>query len=380
MGAISISVYGPANGFAAYRFPGASPCSEDSLALSSAEASLSVNSSAIKFSRITGLNGSNVVRTAIFRQIFEPNVRRRGHTFGAAIDFHDAIAEPTVCIQVLNALCETIEDICVSDGSFCSATGFNQFAKIEGPSRLGKNFEEVFSALSENTITIPDFRASITPQKGTLFYATGSATSRFDEAKLLEWFIFGIGCSSWSKLLCSSDNEITLGPLIRQIDNPFKLDYESTSAFFNTHQALSEKIKEQTSNIIARDKNITELEARLTHVYRSDEHQRKRTPAFIPGSQSSAANQVEKSLSKKDLEEIRKLFFLSLTEFIDILQKKNYWNENANASNPIDGETNGEDDKQNVKTDSVLFWTLTILISILFCILLVLLLIKHSGV
>lgn len=381
MGAVKISIYGPANGFVAYTIPRGISNHDDSLALSSAEASLSNDSSAMKYSRITGEDGSLMIRAAMFRQVFEPNLRRRGHTYGAAIDFHETITTPAICIEVLDALCETIRELCVSDGTFCGPARFHEFVMIDAPSRLGPNFEKVFSELSRDSIKMPKLETDAPSLKGTLFYLMTSADQRFEAKMLYEWFLFGASSNSWPRLLCSADREISLGPFIKLVGSPFRSDYELLSPLYSANKEFLRKKLDQSALIKSKDDTIEALESKIATDFRDAEIQNKQAFSSSSKNKNSASKYAEKSLSRADLEEIKKLFEASLTRLMNTEYTRVA--REVNAPTVIDttetSQITGLHDHNNI-IEKIILRTLLASFALVFCILIVLVSIKFSGI
>jgi hypothetical protein len=138
-------MFGPSEGFQAYAWPDRKRFEDNSLALSSGKFELFEGGSVHQITRFPMADGSVLVRFALYRQVYEPRMPRRGHTFGAAIEVHGFNRNLTTVFAILDALVADLEARCVVDRQFCGPERFRTFVF----ETLDQNFSLIGAQLVE---------------------------------------------------------------------------------------------------------------------------------------------------------------------------------------------------------------------------------------
>lgn len=153
----SLIVFGPADGFRAFRMPEIHEVNDDGLAISSSELVLADDACALLVSRPPGSSGANpAIRVAIYRPGYEKAMKRRGQVFGAAFDFTGHLPDPEKILDVLRTLLELIEKNCVREGRFLTLAEFREFLE----SRLNRSVDLILKDVSSAERSVPILTSS----------------------------------------------------------------------------------------------------------------------------------------------------------------------------------------------------------------------------
>lgn len=204
-------MFGPADGFKAFRLPTVEEVVDDSLALSSSELALQDDAVALLFHRRdAGVPAVPLVRVGVYKQVYEKNLRRKGHSFGAAFEFSGTLPAPGTILAVLADLLKGVENYCVSDHRFCASAEFATFLK----GTLAKSLALILKDLNAGTLAPPIPIVAGIPAQAA--YSSKTAGSVFgSEAKLLlEWFATDPGGTQCSQLVVYRAGTAEPGPLL----------------------------------------------------------------------------------------------------------------------------------------------------------------------
>jgi hypothetical protein len=117
MAFICLNVFGPAEGFRAFRITQGSvtPDTSDQLSLSSGEAEVSEGAEAFRLLQKRDSSGKLCFELSIFRQVYEFRARRLGHTMGASILFDTSYPGGDEVVFFLRRILDELSSKCCTE-------------------------------------------------------------------------------------------------------------------------------------------------------------------------------------------------------------------------------------------------------------------------
>jgi hypothetical protein len=132
MAFICLNVFGPAEGFRAFRITQGSvtPDTSDQLALSSAEAEVSEGAEVYRLLQKRDPSGKLFFELSIFRQVYEFRARRLGHTMGASILFDTSYPGGAEVVYFLRTILDELSAKCCTEpGVFGTLESLRSFCE-----------------------------------------------------------------------------------------------------------------------------------------------------------------------------------------------------------------------------------------------------------
>jgi hypothetical protein len=232
-----LTVFGPANGSVAYSFPDFRKEDDDSLFLSSSEVDLRDGATCFRLSRPRG--GGARFRIGVYKQVFEPNMNRGGHFFGAVFDFQSEVSAAGNVVGTLLQLLEVIEVHCCREGHFCDASTFAKFLESEiAPSFEGIVEQVTAGGARGGVVSLPQ----PAPATRRLYVPLGSNLPR-DLSSVTEWFAVDPSSILCESLLAAAPTSGTPGPLYERVISVQDVSLESTHFLYETCHALSRSLE-----------------------------------------------------------------------------------------------------------------------------------------
>lgn len=227
MRATSIIIVGPADGFRAFRFPNLSVEKDDSYALSGSEMDLQEAGVAFKISRIRSLRSGTGIRFAVYKQTYEPNLRRGGHSFGVIIEFSESMAALDSVYEVMSGLMLLVEEQCITEGKFCDLKGFTTFVSNYLPSKLGADVANAFGRLRDSEQRALPFVPSAKLPNDSYFKELDGKNIEESLLPLWSWLLHSAGGCLIVSLLAASKGQATQGSSCPELPNIEKINREA---------------------------------------------------------------------------------------------------------------------------------------------------------
>ncbi len=186
---LGLIVFGPADGFKAYRFPDFHEVQDDTYALASSEILLEKGGAAFLIKRANYGGSASAVRIGVYRQVYEPNLDRAGHSFGAILEFPNRIPELNGVVEVLSGLATLIEEGCVKNGKFCDLTQFQSFLQNKLSSLSVRAIAHLTESKSQALAFMP------LPNDESVVYSFKLNGDLFGDSvlEILSWFLYRPG-------------------------------------------------------------------------------------------------------------------------------------------------------------------------------------------
>jgi len=124
---MSLILCAPLRGFQAFRMPEIKRDSDDTLALPGSLYDFQEGGTAYVATRYSLSNGTIIQRLAIYRQVYEPHLKRLGHSFGVILECRDYTPDANKAVEVLSDLITSITQHCVEGGVVCQEQNFLDF-------------------------------------------------------------------------------------------------------------------------------------------------------------------------------------------------------------------------------------------------------------
>jgi hypothetical protein len=285
----SLIVFGPADGFRAFRLPEVEELADDSLAISSSELVLADAAMALLITRPPGSTAAApAVRIGMYRQVYESGMKRPGSAFGAAFDFHGELPDAVKIIVVLRQLLILLEQNCVTSRRFQTLDDFTAFLQ----NTLAKSADLIIRDVVRGPPAGPSPILTATAVQATYGFASDGATHDLDAARLLRWFATDPGAVQCSRLLIYSSTGADVNSLVKPLpsrDELIKEALERLSTEILKARATATDATEKQLATLAELSQVKAENERLTGDYNALRTKLMREPPNGPATTSPPA-------------------------------------------------------------------------------------------
>ena len=246
---ISIIICGPADGFKAYRFPSVTLERDDTYALAGFELELGEGQLAYKISRKINKNDTENIRASLFKQTYEPNLRRAGHSFGVILEYSGTSLDIESVYEVISSLLEVVEEKCVRQGRFCDARTFDLFIKEFLQETFGQGISNAFAQLKNIKLHPLPHQASNKYVRDAYFYALDSSDKQRQLMEAWEWFLFSPGGCLIKSLVASSQIQQSNISAVTKIPDLRSLDRDATQILTEIIYTARNELRNKSAEI-----------------------------------------------------------------------------------------------------------------------------------
>ena len=192
MGDASITIFGPADGFKAYRLPLMTEVSDGGYALADSVIQLKQNGGAFVIHRLPTTTKTLFHRFSVYRQVYEPTLSRLGHVFGASLDCFGELRSSESIVSVLSGLLSLVEEGCVHDSKFCDLLEFKGFLSNKVMAVFDRAVDDLQPAkYIAHEISSPSGMGD--GSAGIYSYAISGDLFGADVVRLINWFLYQSG-------------------------------------------------------------------------------------------------------------------------------------------------------------------------------------------